>query len=335
MKGKQLVAGLGLVLVVIVVVGVVMFNTKQVAEAPGELPPDMEPIRATMTGSQVCLPHKDTDGPQTLECAQGFRSETGEYYVLDFMLMSQLPPDVSNGESFTASGVVTSIATLSTDHWQKYDVAGVFSVTSVDGYGEGSEDVPPVTPPVVKESPTGECYVGGCSSEICSGRSDMASDCRYNEAYACFQTATCERQSTGVCGWTETSELRACLATNGGALDVDVSTTALTSKSWEWVSARYNDGRTVEPKEPGRFVLTFEAGSWSARTDCNGVGGEYVVNGTQITFDELIRSTLMYCGESQEVVFQQLLRDNVAYDITTTGSLVFTLKGDGGTVLFR
>jgi hypothetical protein len=55
------------------------------------------------------------------------------------------------------------------------------------------------------------CYVGGCSSQLCSDQPDMASTCEYREEYACYQTATCERQSTGECGWTQTQELNACL----------------------------------------------------------------------------------------------------------------------------
>lgn len=60
--------------------------------------------------------------------------------------------------------------------------------------------------------PSGRCYVGGCSSEICSDRADQASNCMYSESYACYKTAKCERQASGSCGWTQTSELKKCLA---------------------------------------------------------------------------------------------------------------------------
>lgn len=59
---------------------------------------------------------------------------------------------------------------------------------------------------------TGRCYVGGCSSEICSDRADQVSNCMYSESYACYKTAKCERQTSGSCGWTQTSELKKCLA---------------------------------------------------------------------------------------------------------------------------
>lgn len=59
--------------------------------------------------------------------------------------------------------------------------------------------------------PAVSCFVGGCSGQICSDQKDIVSTCEYSERYACYKTATCERQKTGACGWTETSALVACL----------------------------------------------------------------------------------------------------------------------------
>lgn len=55
------------------------------------------------------------------------------------------------------------------------------------------------------------CFVGGCSSQICSDQEGVISTCEWLDEYACYQTATCERQGDGLCGWTETAELNACL----------------------------------------------------------------------------------------------------------------------------
>ena len=63
---------------------------------------------------------------------------------------------------------------------------------------------------------SGKCYVGGCSGEICSDRTDIASNCMYQEQFACYKKTTCERQASGECGWTETAELKSCLASPGG-----------------------------------------------------------------------------------------------------------------------
>ena len=57
----------------------------------------------------------------------------------------------------------------------------------------------------------GKCYVGGCSMQLCTDQPDAVSTCEYRESYACYQNATCERQASGACGWTETQSLRACL----------------------------------------------------------------------------------------------------------------------------
>jgi eight-cysteine-cluster-containing protein len=61
-----------------------------------------------------------------------------------------------------------------------------------------------------------DCMVGGCSGQLClEPGDDRASTCEWREEYACYRSAACERQADGACGWTETPELRACLASGG------------------------------------------------------------------------------------------------------------------------
>ncbi len=64
----------------------------------------------------------------------------------------------------------------------------------------------------LKNTAQAECFVGGCSGQICSENEGVISTCEFRPEYACYQTATCERQAGGECGWTETPELDACLA---------------------------------------------------------------------------------------------------------------------------
>ncbi len=64
----------------------------------------------------------------------------------------------------------------------------------------------------------GGCYVGGCSSETCSDKQDMMSNCMYRPEFACYKTAVCERQATGKCGWTDTPALQVCVR-DAGAVD--------------------------------------------------------------------------------------------------------------------
>jgi hypothetical protein len=58
------------------------------------------------------------------------------------------------------------------------------------------------------------CFVGGCSSQICSDQEGLISTCEFRPEYACYQTATCERQTNGSCGWTASPALEACLVSN-------------------------------------------------------------------------------------------------------------------------
>lgn len=101
----------------------------------------IEPYRTTLSGEYVCLPHKDTRGPHTTECAFGVRTDSGEHFAVDFALLSQSNPGVEVGERFSANGLLTPIERLSTDQWQKYDVEGIFSITDGVSVEEETEQV--------------------------------------------------------------------------------------------------------------------------------------------------------------------------------------------------
>ncbi len=118
--------------------------------------------------------------------------------------------------------------------------------------------------------------------------------------------------------------------------EADPSRMTLSMKSWTWVEALYNDGRKVAPRNPARpFTLTFVAGGrFSAATDCNGVGGTYTVQGQNIRFENMV-STLMYCPDSQESEFTQLLTNTSGYHFTSKGELILDLKFDSGSVVFK
>jgi hypothetical protein len=69
-----------------------------------------------------------------------------------------------------------------------------------------------VVPQTASAGSSAKCYVGGCSSQLCTDQPDAVSTCIYNASYACYKTAACERQTNGECGWTQTPQLAACLA---------------------------------------------------------------------------------------------------------------------------
>lgn len=89
------------------------------------------PQRVTVTGMLECLPHKDTTGPQTLECAFGIVDQAGLHYALNFSLMSAGPVDYPSGTRVQVEGVLTPAEQLSTDMWQKYNMEGIIGVTSI------------------------------------------------------------------------------------------------------------------------------------------------------------------------------------------------------------
>lgn len=63
-----------------------------------------------------------------------------------------------------------------------------------------------------KQTVKNGCVVSGCSGQICSDQ-QVITDCIYKPEYACYATATCEKQSNGQCGWTPSAELSSCIAT--------------------------------------------------------------------------------------------------------------------------
>ncbi|MCR4330828.1 MAG: META domain-containing protein [Patescibacteria group bacterium] len=117
--------------------------------------------------------------------------------------------------------------------------------------------------------------------------------------------------------------------------EADPSRMTLTMKTWTWISTLYNDDRMVSPKMAKAFTLTFnDQGTFSATTDCNGVGGKYTVKGDKISFHEMV-STLMSCMDSQEGEFTKMLSEVQSYHFTSKGELILNLKFDSGSVVFK
>lgn len=86
------------------------------------------PLRTTLTGVYLCLPLTD-EKAKPEKCDRGMKTEEGNYYVLDFGLLSSGVPELPLGVILQATGIITPIETLNTDYWHKYPVRGIFSVT--------------------------------------------------------------------------------------------------------------------------------------------------------------------------------------------------------------
>ncbi len=117
--------------------------------------------------------------------------------------------------------------------------------------------------------------------------------------------------------------------------EADPKEMTLTMKPWMWVSALYNDGTELKPKQAGVFTLTFGAdGKFTATTDCNAMGGSYSTNQGALSLSN-IYATKKHCEGSQEADFAKLLEHTASYLFTSKGELILEIKYDSGTVTFR
>lgn len=83
----------------------------------------------TLSGVYVCLPHQDTTGPQTEECAFGLRADDGVYYAVNFGASAGALEQFRSGEYIRAEGFVVPKEALSSNHWALYNMKGIFTVT--------------------------------------------------------------------------------------------------------------------------------------------------------------------------------------------------------------
>lgn len=92
---------------------------------------DPTPLNVTLSGTNVCLPHMDTTGPQTMECAFGFKTDDNVYYAVNFGASATGMEQFQSGARITAEGFVVKKEALSDDQWAKYNMEGMFTITRV------------------------------------------------------------------------------------------------------------------------------------------------------------------------------------------------------------
>jgi hypothetical protein len=123
---------------VVIVVGAVYYVSLNSAGKPNspitqypEPVDDGTPNTVTISGSFTCLPYLDTSTPQTKECTYGFKTDEGIYYSVNFGQSAESMQRFQNREHVTAEGFVVPKLALSTDHWNKYNMEGVFTITRI------------------------------------------------------------------------------------------------------------------------------------------------------------------------------------------------------------
>lgn len=71
------------VLIIVAALGYFAFANNTSHSTSDNQPQVSNDESVTIKGTILCLPHKDTTGPQTMECAYGLKDEAGTYYALN------------------------------------------------------------------------------------------------------------------------------------------------------------------------------------------------------------------------------------------------------------
>lgn len=124
-KNKQTIIST-IILVVTGVIGAVIIRSH-----PIDTSRDTMKENVILSGTYVCLPHIDTSGPQTQECAFGFETDDGIYYAVNFGASENAMQQFQGGMHITAKGFVVAKESLSSDQWAKYTMQGMFTITQV------------------------------------------------------------------------------------------------------------------------------------------------------------------------------------------------------------
>lgn len=79
----------------------------------------------TIEGTAVCLPHKNTDGPQTLECAVGVKTTNGKYYGISGDQDNKLAGVAGSDQKVRVSGIVENVGD------SLYDITQLIAVKEI------------------------------------------------------------------------------------------------------------------------------------------------------------------------------------------------------------
>lgn len=123
MKSKNII----ITVLIIVVLGALGFGGFMAYKKYQEnnQPPKKETV--SLEGEIVCLPHKNTEGPQTLECAAGLKTDNGDHYGLS----SKEPGSPLTAAAGSKKRAVVN-GTLEPTGDATYDIKGVVVVDSYE-----------------------------------------------------------------------------------------------------------------------------------------------------------------------------------------------------------
>ena len=110
--------------------------------------------------------------------------------------------------------------------------------------------------------------------------------------------------------------------------------TTNTSLTGEWKLVSYGDVAAPTPALPGVDTsISFEEGQFGGTVGCNSFGGDYTLNGDQMSIGSVI-STMMFCDQTsaQESAVLAILSDKTM-TVTYSGNLLTMSSVDGKSVV--
>lgn len=123
MKKIYIVASITIILLI------VLFWHK---DAPQDIVPlNGTPVSVTLSGTYVCLPSLDPKTPPSEECVFGLKTDDSEYYMVNFGQSASAKEQFDKRVNITAEGFVVIKEALNTDHWVKYNMKGIFTITKI------------------------------------------------------------------------------------------------------------------------------------------------------------------------------------------------------------
>lgn len=129
-SGKWIIAALCSVFVAVSAVAAYAYKNPSLADRLMGSPDT--PYEATFSGTTTCLPHRDTSGPTTMECALGLKTDEGFHIGLDMSAVQmEAGSGLDTGEDVTVSGLYVPVEQMSGTMGQIYDIRGVMRVSSV------------------------------------------------------------------------------------------------------------------------------------------------------------------------------------------------------------
>lgn len=102
----------------------------------------------------------------------------------------------------------------------------------------------------------------------------------------------------------------------------------------EWALVSYGDASNPTPALPGVDTsISFDAGQFGGTVGCNSFGGNYQMNGDQMSISSVI-STMMFCDQTstQESAVLAILSDQTM-TVTQSGNLLTLSSADGKSVV--